>query len=102
VRADLFGCEGTTHSLQLYGELDLAGVPALEAELRGVEETDADQIIVDLSALPFIDSGGCRLLLEAEARSRADGRRLRLVRGTNQVERVLEIVGVFGALPYLD
>lgn len=94
--------EGQRHLIQLEGELDLVGVSALEEELRRVEQTDAAEIVIDMSALDFIDSGGCELLLGAETRSRADGKRLGVIRGTDQVERILGIVGVADALPYLD
>jgi len=78
--------------VEVYGELDLSCIETLEAELRRIEATDVDQIILDLSGLDFIDSTGIRILLEAEARSRQDSSRLSFLRGQGSVERVLELV----------
>jgi anti-anti-sigma factor len=48
------------HVVALYGELDLGGVDAVKDEMRRVERTAADRIVVDLSALEFMDSSGLR------------------------------------------
>lgn len=91
---------GDEHVIALAGELDLAGVDRVTEELLRAEATDADAIVVDLSELTFIDSSGIRLILEADARSRADGNRLRLRRGSALVQRVFEISGVTDRLPF--
>jgi anti-anti-sigma factor len=93
---------GVLHTVRLEGELDLANAAELERELRRVEHTDALSIVLDLSGLEFIDSTGVRLLIEAEARSRADGDRLTLLRGPGQVQRILELTGILDRLPFAD
>jgi anti-sigma B factor antagonist len=93
--------DGETHVLELIGELDLDGAPRLEEELRRVEASDANVIIVDLGALEFIDSTGIRLLLMAADRCRADGR-LTLLKGPRQVHRVFEITDLVERLPFAD
>jgi anti-sigma B factor antagonist len=82
--------------------LDIATAPALEAELLRVEATDARSIVVDLSALEFIDTTGIRLILEADARSRADSDRLVLLRPHGGVLRAFEICGMADRLPFAD
>ncbi len=72
--------DGILHTLRLEGELDLATAEQLERELLRVEASDALSIALDLSALEFIDSTGVRLIIQADARSRADSR-LALLRG---------------------
>jgi anti-sigma B factor antagonist len=57
-------------------------------------------IILDLSGLSFMDSTGMRLLLEADAESRANGHSLELRAPTKAVTRVLEIAGVLDRLPF--
>ena len=94
--------DGGTHTVRLYGELDLAHTDAVREELERVEATDARAIVLDLSGLTFMDSTGVRLLLSAHARSRADANRLSLLRGPLSVQRVLELCGVEGMLPFAD
>jgi len=90
------------HVVALYGELDLAGVEVVEAEMRRVELTDAGRIIVDLSGLEFMDSTGLRTMLQIHARSCADGDRVLFLRGGPVVQRLFEITGVESRLPFLD
>ena len=47
----------------------------------------------DLSGLRFIDTTGIRLVLSADARSRADSNRLELLRPADSVFRVFVICG---------
>lgn len=93
---------GPAHVVGLSGELDIATRPALEDELRIVEASGADEIVLDLSRLDFIDSSGLQLVLGADARSKADGRRLRLVRGPHAVHRTFEITATVDQLPFAD
>ncbi len=92
---------GDTHVVELLGELDIAGAPDLEAELRAVEATDAAAIVVDLGSLEFIDSTGIRMLLMAADRCSEDGR-LTILRGPKQVHRVFEITDLVSRLPFAD
>ena len=94
--------DGTTHTISLSGELDIATAPELEAELLRVEATDAHSIKLDLSALEFIDTTGIRVILEADARSRTDSDRLVLVRPNARVLRVFQICGMADRLPFAD
>ena len=94
--------DGDTHALALSGELDIASVPAVQEELERIEATDAGAILVDLSGIRFIDSTGLRLLLMAQARSRADSDRLVLLRPPEHVMRVVTLAGVADRLPFAD
>ncbi len=84
------------------GDLDLSSAAALDAEVRAAEATDVDQIVIDLSGVTFMDSTGLRLLVQADARSRADSNRLRLVRGSRRVQRVFELTNTEAMLPFVD
>lgn len=79
------------------GELDLATVPVLEATLAA----QAGPVVLDLRELTFVDPTGLRLLLEAEARSAADGRYLRFVAGP-AVARLFEILDLADPLTYAE
>ena len=94
--------EGDVHTIALSGEMDLSNAGEVERELLQVEATDAQTIVIDLSRLQFMDSTGIRLLIAADARSRADSCRLRLTRPPTAVARVLCIAGIDGLLPFGD
>ncbi len=94
--------EGAEHVVRLAGELDLAHGADLERELLRVEATDAKRIVVDLSSLTFIDSTGVRVMLQAQARSRADSNRLSLIRPPAPVNRVFVVCGLERLLPFAD
>jgi anti-anti-sigma factor len=93
---------GSTHVIALRGELDVATVPEVDAELKRAEATDATAIVVDLSELQFIDSTGLRLFIEADLRSRADSCRLTLLRPPAAVGRIFAIAGLDDSLPFED
>jgi anti-anti-sigma factor len=88
------------HVIALTGELDLDGAERVTQALLRAESTDARRIVLDLSNLQFIDSTGIRLILAADARSRADGDRLALLRGPQAVQRVFELSGIAERLPF--
>ncbi len=91
-----------TMVVSLYGEADLFSAASLEDQLQRALGSDADRVIVDLSALQFIDSISLRVLLKAALASRQDSDRLCFLPGSPQVERVLEISGVRQQLRFLD
>jgi stage II sporulation protein AA (anti-sigma F factor antagonist) len=91
---------GDEQVIALEGELDLDGAERVNRELLRAEGSDARRIVLDLSALRFIDSTGIRLILTADARSRADGNRLVLIRGPRAVHRVFELTGIAERLPF--
>jgi anti-sigma B factor antagonist len=89
-------------AIELFGELDLASAPELEALIARAEETSATTILIDLSALRFIDSSGIGVLMRASEHSLSNGDRLRFLRATGQVERVLALCGLDHLLRFLD
>ncbi len=94
--------EGDTHVIALAGDLDLTTVPDVERELRRAEQTTASVLAVDLSELTFIDSTGIRLMMQAQRRSAKSGIRLVVVPGTGPVQRLFDICGVSGVMPFVD
>jgi anti-sigma B factor antagonist len=94
--------EDETMVVSLSGEADLFSAAALEDQLKRALESGAERVIVDLSALHFIDSISLRVLVKAALASREDSKRLYFLRGSRQVERVLEVSGVKQQLEFLD
>jgi anti-sigma B factor antagonist len=73
------------------GELDISSTARVENELARVEEGAPPVIVLDLSALDFMDSTGLRLVVGADHRARARGGRLAVVRGREAVQRIFRI-----------
>lgn len=93
--------EGLVH-VALRGELDLSTVEKVEDELRRVEDHADKLIVLDLSALTFLDSTGLRLMVTADQRARKAGRRLALVKGPETVHRVFTITKLDERLDMVD
>jgi anti-sigma B factor antagonist len=78
------------------GEIDLASVPRLVAELRRAEAAEAKLVVIDLADVEFIDSSGLQALLKARERLSRHGLRLSLSRPSAQVRQLLELTGTLG------
>jgi anti-sigma B factor antagonist len=78
----------------LRGELDLAHAYTFDAELRTVEMTRPECVVIDLRELTFLDSCGLARLLAARRRARRLGHRLVLVRGSAAVQRLFALTAV--------
>jgi anti-sigma B factor antagonist len=90
--------EGTRIVLTLSGELDLATAPEFEAHAVGALAQGADPLVVDLSALTFMDSSGLRVLLAGHEPAQQDGRRFVVVHGSSAVDRIFALTNVEDAL----
>ncbi|HEY5342189.1 MAG TPA: STAS domain-containing protein [Solirubrobacteraceae bacterium] len=86
--------EGERVVFRLDGELDLASVPTLEDAVAGAALEHATEIVLDLRGLEFIDSTGLRAILLQEERSTERGQAFALVRGPEQVQRLMNITHV--------
>lgn len=73
------------------GDLDVASAPVLASALHVLGDLGVRRVVLDLSAVAFMDCAGLGALLEADTRL-ADG--LRLVRPSGAVLRLLALVGL--------
>ena len=78
------------------GELDLATVPLLSAAVA--EHDDAGLLVLDLTAVTFIDSTGVRVLIVADRSCARSGSRLVVLAGDGPVRRLLELCKLDGRL----
>jgi anti-anti-sigma factor len=85
--------------LHLTGDVDLAAAPGLHQLLERPIADPACHIVVDLSAVTFMDCSGLRPLLDAQA---LIGDRLRLRGLPRQVTRLLDLTGLHGAFDVID
>jgi len=61
--------DGDSITIALSGELDLNSTEDVDLAIRAAEETEIGRVVVDLSALSFIDSTGLSVLLGARKRN---------------------------------
>lgn len=90
------------YAIRLEGELDVGTVELLQDELAAGLDSDCERVLVDLSALRFIDSTGLWILLEAQSLGEQAGDRLSFLRPGGAARRVLEIAGVDERLRFVD
>lgn len=74
------------------GDLDLASAQVLADEIeRARSRTGVERIVIDMSAVPFVDSTGLRILIEAAEGSREQGIEMTLERPSAQFLRLVEL-----------
>jgi anti-anti-sigma factor len=99
-----FRCEVEPHRAEVrirpVGELDLATVPVVEAQLAELWSVGFKRLVLDLRDVCFLDSTGLRMLMTWSANSAADGMQFGVIRGPDVVERVLAVAGVAERLTY--
>jgi anti-sigma B factor antagonist len=83
------------------GELDMATQAELRAALEDAARSGA-LVVLDLGALRFVDTSGLRLILETAEASRRDGFTFSVLPGRPAVQRLFEVAGVEGLVPFDD
>jgi anti-sigma B factor antagonist len=94
--------QGRAAVVAVAGELDLASSPELEQQLEQVWSSDAEQLVIDLRALEFMDSTGLSIIVGVHQRLAETGRKLSVVKGPPQVQRLLDLTGVSERLQLVD
>ena len=92
----------TTVEVVLTGELDIATYDDARQQLEDAERAEPELLVVDLASLRFVDSTGVRLILSADERARAAGRRLALRLGDGLARRVFAALGLLDRFEVLD
>ena len=84
---------GGTTVVAVAGELDIASAPMLKDAIERAQKDDADDLVVDLRDLEFMDVSGLRVLIRAHQRAEEAGGRLRLANVQEPVTRLLTLTG---------
>ena len=74
------------------GDLDIATAPQLDRTLREAE-LQTRLVVLDLREVPFMDCSGVHTIVDASVRAREVGRRLLLLRGPPDVDRMFALNG---------
>ncbi len=92
---------GSVRRVSLDGRLDADGVRAIEAEFHEAATAEPN-VIIDLSAVPFMASLGVRMLVSASQDQEKAGGKLVLVSPDEMTMRVLKTTGINQLIPVRD
>jgi anti-anti-sigma factor len=93
--------QGTTTTIALRGEWDVAEQHAARQAIQSALAGCPECLVLDLSQLTFIDSTGIHVAIELAKRSIQQNVRLVIVPGPPAVQRPFEILRLSDALPFL-
>lgn len=96
VQVDIAMADGAI-TLRLRGELDAAAGAVLR-DCVDASDAASRSVIIDLSGVRFIDSGGIWSLVSIQRGLTLDFRRMEVVGAYGQVRRILEISGATALL----
>ncbi|MFG3345800.1 STAS domain-containing protein [Streptomyces sp. NPDC048018] len=88
-----------TAVLAVGGELDMETADLLGAHLTEQFRQGRGHLVLDLSALDFMDSSGLNVLIRAVQKARDAGGDLYLAAPTPAVRRILDITGLTTTVP---
>lgn len=83
-------------TVRVQGRLTFGRLGALKAMFNQVWQHEADEIVIDLAACPFVDSSGVAALVLARERARGLGRGFLLVGLSEQVSSLLRLTHLDG------
>lgn len=92
--------EGDAAVIVPVGALDLGSAPLLERELEALASVPL--VIVDLRSVEHMDSTGLTALLRGRQWAMESGREFAVVRGHEQVQRLIGLTGVADRLTLVD
>src|SRR3982751_4269544 len=88
VTEETFGASGAV--LAVAGELDLATAPALRDRLAAAIDAGRHRLVIDLSAVSFLDSVALATIVHAKRRLPEDGRLALVIQPSSYVMLVFE------------
>ena len=100
---DIHGDEGAGEvRIVIGGELDLDSAPRLQRTAEKLLKDEPRRLVLDLSALRFIDSSGLRVMILLHERSLREGWQLQVARPPAPVLRIFQISGMDEHLNLID
>ena len=81
------------------GEVDMFTVPELSATFDDLISAGNRNLVLDLSAVEFMDSSGLRVFMKAAEDVRQAGGSMRVSSASRRVRRIAELAGMNGLLP---
>ena len=93
--------ENSTEIIAVRGDVDLATVDVLRAQLTAALER-GQKVVLDLREVSFMDTQGLAAIIEAERTSSASGTRFVVVRAPATVHRLFDMIGLSDRLTVVD
>ncbi|MCQ3810795.1 MAG: STAS domain-containing protein [Acidimicrobiia bacterium] len=93
---------GQWEILTVTGEIDMATAPRFRQRLLAVISTGAQNVVIDLSGVDFIDSTGLGVLMGAAKRVRSSGGDIRLVMAGSRLAELIELTRLDRVLDVFD
>jgi anti-anti-sigma factor len=94
--------KGTSYSVQLEGELDIATVDTVNEHIDLMEQVQYSSILIDFTKLVFIDSTGIGAILRVIYLARDKGFSVKLEGMNSNINEIFETVGVMRVLKALQ
>lgn len=88
---ELHGVGGSAAILRLKGEVDISSAPKLAEQFQLAAENGCSELLIDATAVTFMDSSGLHALVEGKRLIHQNGSKIALV-PSDQVRRVMELV----------
>lgn len=86
--------QGESCVLSLTGEVDVYTAPALRERLLEANETACGVVIVDMTAVEFIDSSGLGVLVSGLKRVRERGAEMKIITERESILKIFQITGL--------
>jgi anti-sigma B factor antagonist len=91
--------DSTSAVLEVSDDLDLYAAPRLRDALMDLHRAGRNRLIVDMTALDFMDSSGLGVLIGGVKRARNTGGALVVVGASERVLKILRVTGVVRVMP---
>jgi anti-sigma B factor antagonist len=93
---------GAASVLTLRGEIDVYTAPRLRQSIIDLVDGGASQIIIDMSAVDFLDSTGLGVLVGGLKRVRVKDGSLSIVTSQDKILKIFDITGLNKVFPIHD
>ena len=94
--------DGRTLRLKLAGDFDRAATGQVDAAVDAARGYALERLVLDLSALTFVDLAALRTLLRVHRRAQADAGAMTVIRPRGLANRVFTLTRAGETLPLVD
>ena len=84
------------------GPLTASEVEAFRAKVRELIRENLGRVVIDASALPYVDSGGLECLADVAAELAQGGKGLKLFSANQTIRQVIELTGLAPQFEHFD